>query len=88
VTFEDFWPVRPLVFLLPNFYFIWISNLLTLIVPDSKNGPCALNLISTFLMIIKQERILFRAIFLSKKQKKTKQKKRQKEKKKKRKQFH
>jgi hypothetical protein len=39
-------------------------------------------------MIIKQERILFRAIFLSKKQKKTKQKKRQKEKKKKRKQFH
>ena len=44
----------PLVLLLQNLYIIWLSNLPVLSVPDeaySRNASCALNLISTFLLI-------------------------------------
>ena len=38
---------------LKDFEIIWLSNLLTLTIPDySRNVPCALSLISTFLHII------------------------------------
>ena len=44
----------PWVLLLPNILIIWLSNLLILSVPDegySRNVPCALNLMSTFLLL-------------------------------------
>ena len=48
--------------LLPKRYIIWLSNLLILSVPDegySRNASCALNLISTFLFILRYVPTLF-----------------------------
>ena len=62
VTLVD---LNPVSLLLPDFYIIWHSNNFAFSVPDkgySKNGPCALNLISTYFsfhMLQKKTRQLF-----------------------------
>jgi hypothetical protein len=46
----------PLVFLLPKFLRLWLSNILALSVPDegdSRKVLCTINLISTFLLVLK-----------------------------------
>ena len=43
------------LFLLPNTYIFWLSNISTLSVPDEgyyRNAPCALHLISTFSLCV------------------------------------
>jgi hypothetical protein len=57
-----------LILLFPKILIIWLSNLSNLRVPDegySRNAPCALTLISTFLFLILEKKTVYQCCLLN-----------------------